>query len=132
MPVEQQDTVAKLVQTEECPDSPISIIDSDTFSDSSPVSKEIIQVIISPDIEHPKKRTLRQPAAKTKKRKTDIESVKEPKRQTSSKPKKKLNFKNSAIKEAFKVEQVLKIKSVDKSSEDEDVDIGDLTDCINT
>jgi len=131
LPTEQQETLAKFVQTEEsCPDSPISI-DADTF-DSTIDSKEVLQVIISPDPEHTKKRSLRQPSVKTKKRKSDTDPSKESKKQNSSKSKKKLNFKNSAIKQAFKVEQVLKIKSVDKSSEDEDVDIGDLTDCINT
>jgi len=125
------DAIVKFVQTEECPDSPISIDSEDILGDSP--DNTVLQVIISPDPEYSKKRALRQPSVKTKKRKSDsVDSPKDQKKPNLLKPKRKLHFKNSAIKEAFKVEQVLKIKSVDKSSEDEDVDIGDFTDCINT
>jgi len=90
----------------------------------------VLLTLDTPITEKPKKRSIKKSNTKTKRRKNDtketyqildlIDSPRTTRRKMT---------RNSVKQDIFKVEQILKLKSQDV--EDEEVDIGDLTDCVN-
>jgi len=76
---------------------------------------------------HDKSRKHSSKRTANKKRKLNIDTLAEKKAKAQ---RKKIAKNSHDFKEVFKMEQVLKIKSVEKDCEDEEIDIGDLTDTV--
>jgi len=115
---------------------PVRIISSD-----GPIPPPLLKsakVVELKETKTRKTKTKQPKPTKSKKRKADekeilIDESPVTKKLNNSKQntRKKSSLRSStALKEVFKLEQVLKIKSVDQDSENEEVDIGDSTDCV--
>jgi len=116
---------------------PVRIISSDGPIPPPPLKS--VEVVELKETKTRKKTKTKQPKpTKSKKRKADekeilIDESPVTKKLNNSKQnsRKKSSLRSStALKEVFKLEQVLKIKTVDQDSENEEVDIGDSTDCV--
>jgi len=115
---------------------PVRIISSD--GPIPPPLLKSVKVVELKETKTRKTKTKQPKPTKSKKRKADekeilIDESPVTKKLNNSKQntRKKSSLRSStALKEVFKLEQVLKIKSVDQDSENEEVDIGDSTDCV--